>query len=69
MVNCFSCVTIIFAHQMASTPFINTFGVVFNDGKTYEKCALDLGFTPLEMLNFLVPVSILLCKVKIYLIF
>ena len=29
---------------MASTPFMNTFGVVFNNGKTYEKCALDLGF-------------------------
>ncbi len=43
MVNCFLCVTIIFARQVASTPFINTFGVVFNDGKTYEKCALDLG--------------------------
>ncbi len=44
MVNCFSCITIIFVHQVASTPLINTFGVVFNDGKTYENCGLDLGF-------------------------
>ncbi len=44
MVNCFSCITIIFAHQMASTPFINIFGVVFNNGKTHEKCVLNLGF-------------------------
>ncbi len=44
MVNCFSYITIIFVHQVASTPLINTFGVVFNDGKTYENCGLDLGF-------------------------
>ena len=44
MVNCFLSITTIFAHQMASTPFINTVGVVFNDGKTYENCGLDLWF-------------------------